>query len=160
MPTTDPADTALLAFLKGTGRDSAGRTLAEVLRLDDTEIERRHNFIQWLFPLPNPSAAVPDAPVISREEIATVRGDPALQAAVKKSLQRMTEFYGRSARWLTAHDHNHLRITRIIRSVGLLLGPDEARTFFSFIMQRVNETGNPVSPVSLRFWRDGLDASR
>jgi hypothetical protein len=34
----------------------------------------------------------------------------------------MTRFYPGNDHWLVAYDHNHLRITRIIQSLRLLVG--------------------------------------
>ena len=39
-------------FLTGIGRDHRGRSLAEVLAFDDSALEQHHDYIQWLFPLP------------------------------------------------------------------------------------------------------------
>lgn len=153
MATFTPARTPLLAFLAGEGRDGAGRTLEEVLAFDDLAIERHHDFIQWLFPLPEPSGANPTAPVLS----AAVRADPRLQAAVERALRRMSSFYAATAHWLVAHDHNHLRITRIIRSSGLLLGREPATRFHRLALARNASAASPVSETSLRFWRSALD---
>jgi hypothetical protein len=146
----------LLEFLNGEGSDGAGRTFDEVLAFDDAALERHHDFIQWLFPLPERSGANPDAPVLTAAEISTVRASPRLRSAVEKALGRMTRFYAATDRWLTAHDHNHLRITRIIRSVGLLLGPQAAERFFEQISEREAHAGHPVSPRSRRYWHDAI----
>ena len=53
----------VLSFLEGEGRDAAGRLIGEILALNDHELERRHDFIQWLFALPEPescSASITD----------------------------------------------------------------------------------------------------
>ena len=47
------------AFLEGEGVDARGRSIFDVLGMDNVALERTHDFIQWLFPLPEPSAAVP-----------------------------------------------------------------------------------------------------
>ena len=48
----------VLSFLEGEGRDAAGwLVIGEILALNDHELERRHDFIQWLFALPEPSRA-------------------------------------------------------------------------------------------------------
>ena len=55
----------IVTFLEGEGPDDRGRSLFDVLAFDDAALERNHDFIQWLFPLPEPSSAVPDAPVLT-----------------------------------------------------------------------------------------------
>lgn len=156
MSTTAPVPTPLLAFLGGEGADGAGRTLDEVLSLDDAALERHHDFIQWLFPLTERSAANPDAPILTAADVDAIRTSPALQAAIERALIRMTAFYGRTDHWLTGCNHNHLRITRIIRSVGLLLGPEPAERFFDQICERESGAAHPVSPRSRRYWQDAL----
>jgi hypothetical protein len=156
MRTSTPAATPLLEFLGGEGTDGAGRTLDEVLAFDDRALERHHDYIQWLFPLREPSGANPDAPVLTAAEIGAVRASPGLRGAVEKALGRMTRFYAANDHWLTAHDHNHLRITRIIRSVGLLLGPQAAERFYNGISEREARAGHPVSPRNRRYWQDAM----
>lgn len=42
-------------FLKGTGKDKQGRTLQDIWNFSDEQLESTHNYIQWLFPLINPT---------------------------------------------------------------------------------------------------------
>ena len=53
----------IVMFLEGEGTDAHGRTVFEVVAMDDIALDRTHDFIQWLFPLPEPSTAVPDTDV-------------------------------------------------------------------------------------------------
>lgn len=152
--------TPLIAFLAGRGPDGRGRTIDQVLGFSDPEIERHHDFIQWLFPLPTASSAVPHAPMLSPAEIAAIRDAPHLRQAIQRALERMSAFYARNDHWLVRHDHNHLRITRILHSAGLLLGHEPARAFHALIGKRVEAAGNPVSEVNVAFWREALGTSR
>ena len=61
--------TALLDFLRGTGRDASGRSIAAIWAMSNDDLERHHDFIQWLFPLDTPSRAVPGSPVLAADEI-------------------------------------------------------------------------------------------
>lgn len=142
----------LHAFLSGTGRDARGRLVAEVLRFSDEELERHHDYIQWLFPLPDRSAAQPNAPVLSEAEIQAIRNDPGSVATLENATRRMLDFYRDSDAWLRPWDHNHLRITRIIKSLRLLVGQDAARGFYDAIMTMHRAGGSPVNAESLRFW--------
>src|SRR5215211_6636687 len=106
----------LHAFLAGYGRDGRGRTIEDVLALSDDELERIHDYIQWLFPLPSRSMAQPNAPILTSREIEAIRADALAVANLRRAAQRMLVFYRTSKPWLTWSDHNHLRITRILRS--------------------------------------------
>ena len=145
---------ALTRFLEGQGTDHAGRTLEAVLAFDDAELERRHDFIQWLFPLPEPSRAVPGSPVLASADIAALRASAAAQANLRRAGERMLAFYAATSAWRAPFDHNHLRITRIIRSLRLLAGDAAADGFRNALLARVEADRIPVNPTSLRFWRD------
>ncbi|KQP75050.1 MULTISPECIES: opioid growth factor receptor-related protein [unclassified Methylobacterium] len=151
----------ILAFLAGTGRDDpgrdgAGRTLRDILAFDDAHIEGVHDYIQWCFPLHEASLAVPGAPVLSRAEAEAIRNDPAALSGLRAALGRMTRFYAETEGWLRSHDHNHLRITRILSAVSDLLGPEAAAEFHAFVNARNAGAGAPVNGPSLRYWDNAL----
>lgn len=146
------------AFLSGSGKDGSGRRLADVLAFDDARIEGVHDFIQWCFPLPEASRAVPGAPVLGAEEAEAIRADPQALAGLDAALERMTRFYRDTQGWLRAYDHNHLRITRILAATRALAGLQRAQRFHVFVTERNREAGAPVNPESLDFWRRTLDA--
>lgn len=143
---------ALHVFLAGHGTDAAGRTLDAVLAMDDRDLERRHDFIQWLFPLPRPSGAVPGAPVMDEATRAALAADPAVGANLRRALARMSAFLRAGDRWLAPHDHNHLRISRMIESLTLLGLPAEAGAFHAEVLARNAAAGSPVSGTSLAHW--------
>ncbi|GEP04530.1 opioid growth factor receptor-related protein [Methylobacterium oxalidis] len=144
------------AFLAGSGRDGAGRRLADILAFDDARIEGVHDFIQWCFPLPEASRAVPGAPVLTAAEAAAIRADPAAREGLRAALARMRRFYAGTDGWLRPHDHNHLRITRILAAVRDLASPEEAAEFHAFVAGRNAASGAPVNPGSLRYWQAAL----
>ena len=142
----------LVDFYSG-ATDDRGRTLAAILAWPDTELERVHNFIQWLFPLPEQSGANPSAPTLDEQSIERFRTSPELQNRLRESFLRMLKFYGlrlqsreshlqvteaanfatRAREWLQAGNHNHLRISRILRSLTLLGLTAEAQAFFDWL---------------------------
>ncbi|MDO9586411.1 MAG: opioid growth factor receptor-related protein [Brevundimonas sp.] len=146
------AAAAVVAFLEGEGPDARGRTVFEILAMNDVVLERSHDFIQWLFPLPEPSAAVPDAPVLTPDDIRAIRESELAPAALAAATDRMANFYRSTHDWLMPNDHNHRRITRIIRSLRLLAGDAEAEAFRAFIMARVEATRAPISARSRGYW--------
>ena len=143
---------SLAAFLSG-GADAQGRSHAEMLGWDDRTLEARHDYIQWLFPLPEPSRAVPGSPVLTPDDRAAVRADPAAQAAMTAAAARLFAFYRDNDHWLVRFDHNHLRISRIIRSLRLLLGDAAADAFRDAMMARVEAAGSVVDASALAHWR-------
>ena len=152
MPELSPGP--LHAYLTGEGRDHRGRLATGVLGFSDEQLEAVHDYIQWLFPLPTRSAAQPSAPVLSSAEIQAIRADGRASSTLRQATERMLRFYRDTSDWLTWQDHNHLRITRIINSLRLLLGPDEARRFHEAILALHDAAGSPVNPHSLHFWSE------
>lgn len=139
-------------FLEGDGVDRAGRTIAVVLAFGDADLERHHDFIQWLFPLPEPSAAVPGSPVLTAADVEALKGSPRAQSNLAAAAARMGLFYDRTDHWLRHSDHNHRRISRIIRSLRILVGDPAADRFRDRILGRVETSGTAVSAASRRHW--------
>ncbi len=147
---------SLISFLKGTGPDSQGRLHADILNFSDEELEEVHDYIQWLFPLREKSMAVPGSPVVESEDMAKLlRADVRVQENMRMALDRMKRFYTDNDHWLEQGDHNHLRITRILKSLCLLGLRDEAIKFHNFILQRV-ESAQPVTRESLAYWEKSV----
>lgn len=160
---------AWLKFLAGEGPDDLGRSLAMIRRVekggdlrtpgillfDARFLEGAHNYIQRLFPTPEPSNAEPTAPVLSKKVrnafFAAKKG--LYQENLRLSFRTMLLFYGftwddegnifknadethphcfsKRKQWLyIGGQHNFLRITRILRSLSLLGLEKEAKQFF------------------------------
>ena len=73
--------------------------------------------------------------------------------AIIQSSKWYESFLSRNLHWVTNYNHNHLRITRAIKSLRLLVNDDEARRFRSAMLQKYREkmvgvTGiEPVTPT-------------
>jgi hypothetical protein len=169
------ADSPLLAFYRGDGTDSRGRTLAAIQGWDDARLEAVHDYVQWVFPLPERSAFNPDAPLLTAEDVAAFRTDAVLRERLLASFRRMLAFYGfalgdadggvqiaptpgfrrRSDAWLRRGNHNLLRLTRILRCLTLLGLGTQARALLA-ALEAVDRGGAVVGPVTLRYWRDAV----
>ncbi|KAI1382822.1 opioid growth factor receptor conserved region-domain-containing protein [Hypoxylon trugodes] len=135
------------------GEDYKGRRFDTILGWSDDELEKTHDYIQWLFPLAEESRAVKNSPVVDVDTIRWFRQSGTVPNMIL-ALKRMLWFYGFEIRWsedttevevevepkikiepkeaftngtgrkifhrwLKPHDHNHARITRILRSLRL-----------------------------------------
>ncbi|KAI0439145.1 hypothetical protein F4803DRAFT_64011 [Xylaria telfairii] len=161
------------------GRDSYGRTLDEILEWSDNELERQHNYIQTVFPLPEESVFSFSAPVVDEETMLVFIQSSALKTNLLRSLKRMLEFYGFDAedkeglefrltitpkedckpgfsRWVKRIDHNHLRITRIIRSLRILGLEGAAKDFYDALLE-VHKARGIISSNSIGFWTRALE---
>lgn len=122
----------ILDFYRGTGT-GAGRTFEQVIALDDFNLERAHDWVQWAFPLPEPSKAQPKSPVMTEADIEAFKNDLELRARVGQALARFTLFLSRTHDWRDRYDHNHLRITRVLRFLTLIGMQGEAQTLYQML---------------------------
>jgi len=158
----------LLDFYRGIGSDGAGRTLSKILVWPDDELEQVHNFIQWLFPLPEPSQYNPNAPLLTHEEIAAFRREPLLRQNLRRSFERILAFLGlaidaegvaegpnfdarRGDVW-DFPNHNWLRITRILRSLRLLGLEAEVRALFCWLEKMYLRRRFPITEETIAYW--------
>ena len=148
---------AIVDFYAGTGPDIRGRMQTDILAWDDAQLEAVHDYIQWLFPLPEPSAFNPDAPILTDADITAFHDRPELHSALCRSLSRMRQFYRLTdtrAPWLTQGNHNMLRITRILRSLNLLGLEHEAHVLFRDLEALYKAGGSrAIGAETLAYWR-------
>ena len=143
-------DAPIIAFLAGDGVDASGRRFADVLAFDDAALERHHDFIQWLFPLDEISRAVPGSPVLNVGAIGKIKASAVARARMEAAAERMLAFYDATTAWRQTFDHNHLRITRIIKSLRLLVDDDAADRFKRDIIARAADA--PIDARAREFW--------
>jgi hypothetical protein len=143
---------SLVAFHCDDGKDHAGRRHETILAFSDEALHEVHDFIQWLFPLPEPSRAFHAAPVMSEADLAVLRGSRMCQERLEAARARMERFLIDNPVWLCSHDHNHLRITRIIRSTRLIAGDEAADRFRAFVLDHAEAHGARINPTTLAFW--------
>jgi len=84
----------LLDFYRGEATDPEGRSLQELWSWTDDELQEVHNFIQWMFPLPEPSRFNPDAPLLTEDDMAAFRKGDLLRSNLGKSFERILAFLG------------------------------------------------------------------
>nr|BAK03232.1 predicted protein [Hordeum vulgare subsp. vulgare] len=129
--------------------NQTSEAIEEVLRWDELPkdqkyeiLERRHDYIQWLFPIREPSAFNSQAQELQAHEAARIaqyeRQFPPGRGPICRAYRMMLSFYGidlmspevgsvaasedcvARCRFLNRSWHNYLRITRIFKSLGEL----------------------------------------
>lgn len=144
----------ILEFYRGTIKHPNGLTFEETLDLPNVVWERCHNYIQWLFPLPEASKLHPNAPVADRADFEAFRTDSVLQAKLRAAVARYLRFLQEYRGWVRAGDHNHLRVTRVIRCLILAWMPEDAEAFLNSVMLVCE---NKVSDQTLYYWQEALN---
>jgi hypothetical protein len=152
-----------------------GYSWETILGWDDTNLEVKHNYIQWLFPLKKASAQVPNSPILGEKEVALFRNDPELKRRLLRSFERMLRFYGfklaigrekqaqivrsadiddRKKEWMTLGNHNYRRISRILESLRLLGLEDLSRLFYLAVRSLYKEDSSQIGWTTYSYWKE------
>jgi len=158
----------LIAFTLGQGLDHKGRSIEDIWALPHFWLEHTHDYIQWLFPIPEAGRFNGFAPLLGEAEQVAFAESDELRSRQRKSLDTMLAFFGlsrddhriealaelslREHIWLKRGGHNHLRISRIIRSLHLCHQPALARAFQQAAIE-IGVTHGMVSESSIRYWQ-------
>jgi hypothetical protein len=167
----------LVDFYRGEATDAEGRRLADIWSWPDDDLEAVHDFIQWLFPLPEPSRFNPDAPLLTDDDNEAFRGDRLLQDNLRKSFDRLLTFLGlartedgrvveganfaaRAPDVWAYPNHNWLRISRILRSLTLLGLQTEARALYAYLEDVYRHRKSPIPAETFRYWTAAVQTGR
>ncbi|KAG8781682.1 hypothetical protein FRC12_021623 [Ceratobasidium sp. 428] len=137
------------------------------------ELEMRHGFIQWLFPIPEQGVNFYARP-LTRFEIARINASPEMLTRVRRAYELMLDFCGMrlldietgligrkedgwKARYqnLTRASHNNLRITRILKFLSIASHPHYAAPFVLHVLFEQSQHGllnTPTLQNSLDKW--------
>jgi hypothetical protein len=171
-----------VAFYGGDGRDHRGRSLSDIHAFDFSELEFNHDYIQWLFPLTEPSGANASAPLLSNDDIGRFQSDESLRTRLLRSFELTLTFFGleladasgagaisvrradsfgeRSQIWLRAGNHNFLRISRILRSLTLLGCSRYAAAFLECLEGIYAENQETIGNTTVGYWRRAVVTMR
>ena len=140
--------TTALEFLNGVST-AGGLTCSWVLNATDEELERRHDWVQWAFPLSVPSRFNPDAPLVTAEFMQALPL-PA-RTAFFDMVTRYARFLSSTRHWRRPGDHNHLRITRLLTSMWLAGADAHAWGIYNFVCAQ----GSPTIETR-RYWDEAM----
>lgn len=150
----------LYGFLEGTATDDCGRKIEDIWNLSYNKKEYLHNYIQRIFPTNQVSKFDADAETIIKDEAAVFAKNKIIIANMKKSYDVMLDFYGlkqyeryKLENWLVKYNHNHLRLTRMLKSLRMFGLNKEAKELYKKLMEVAK---NKVAPVALRNWEEAV----
>lgn len=163
----------LVDFYRGEGTDAEGRWLSEMWSWSDEDLEITHDFIQWMFPLSEPSQYNPDTPILTEEDVTAFRADERLRANLQKSFDRILAFLGlvqsgngtivegphfseRVPEIWAEPNHNWLRITRILRSLRVLGLARAARHFYDRLDAIYSSRRYPITAETFEYWAEAV----
>ena len=143
-------------FLTNNEPDFKNRFLQDIWNYSDEEIEHTHDFIQLLFPLNEESSAVSNAKYLdSRKVIQDIKSNKSAKENIVKSSQWFLSFLERNSHWKRRHDHNYYRISRIIKSLRLLVSDEDADMFYKSFMLLIDEQHKAkINSITLNYWEN------
>ncbi len=161
-------------FYAHEGTDSSGRTILDMIAMTDREMESRHDFIQWMFPLHEASSVNPDAPLVDEHSAQILRENIDARQRMHEAITRFARFLGFELseegqfvadaslatsrdNWHSPMNHNHLRITRVIRSMRLFGFEKEAKALFKAVQQSAVES-QCATDRTIAYWKQALEA--
>ena len=114
--------------------------------------------------------------LLSKADIAEFNADPDLRRRLDESFNLMLAFYGlaldplvdppevrtsghfeaRKPVWIGLHNHNYLRLTRILRSLTLLGLRTRASALLQCLERIYDIYGAAIGPTTMEYWRDAI----
>jgi hypothetical protein len=172
----------LYEFFRGRRYPNTDLQIDDIIDWTDDKLERRHDFVQYVFPLPEQSQFNRDAPALDEATYRAIYNDDAAIIKLRTMWQRMMIFYGFEMcgpvdddgncswrirrgkeleaslrRWARSSNHNHLRITRILRCLRLFRLNLELGTMYNLLRETSNRY--PIGVVSLGYWHAAVSDS-
>tara|TARA_Y100000746_G_C15322435_1_gene374281 strand:- start:10 stop:459 length:450 start_codon:yes stop_codon:yes gene_type:complete len=143
-------------FLTNAEPDFKNRFLNDIWNFSDEDIEHTHNFIQLLFPLNEKSESVFHGYYLNTEStIINIKSNDLAKSNIVKSSKWFLGFLERNAHWRRRQDHNYLRVTRIIKSLRLLVSDEEADSFYKLFMELLDDKHKKkINPLTLSYWEN------
>ena len=144
--------TTCIDFLLGEANPD-GLHVDEIMDMDSSTLEHKHGWVQWAFPTWERSRYNPEAPTLSRHELASVPPDELklLRAVVLSLAQHYMDFLRTTSHWRHPNDHNHLRICRMLKCLRLFKLSEMAMEVYAFAIR-----GTSYSDETRRHWHDAL----
>ncbi len=140
------------SFLRSESQDFKGRYLSDIWNFSDEEIELTHDFISLVFPLDKPSENTFHGFYLNDESVTKeISVDKIARSNLKRSAAWFFSYLQRNNAWKSNFNHNQFRITRIIRSLRLLVSGKVADKFYQDVLELLDKD-HVINEKSLVFW--------
>jgi len=156
--------------------DHTGRSIEDIWKYSYKELEHTHDYIQYLFPIIEPSYFNRSTPKLLISDISQFKNNKSLRHNLLISFLIMLDFYGlscdlnnsniliykgenyeeRKGNWQTGKNHNFLRITRILISLKTLGLENVSLAFYKCLIKLVEENPIGFNFTSLEYWKDAV----
>lgn len=147
-------------------------SIEQDLSMNLEDMEARHDYIQYMFPLMEASAHNPHSPILSMRQVEEFRKNDVFLQKMKSAWAKMLTFYGlarnekeviksdqferRNPVWLRPENHNFLRVTRMIKSLRIMgLEQEAAATFLAF-KQIYQSYPSVIGFSTFNYWQSAI----
>lgn len=150
--------TQLTKFLLSDGKIPNGNTFGQIMNQRTAVFEMAHDQIQWMFPLPEPSKVQPGAPILTLTEFHELKAGYFHLDRLVSGKRFMLEFLGNYKLWMNVSDHNHLRISRVIKCASLFRGPVYADDFRVMVWKILRDNGRHqiINNTTVAHWLNAV----
>ena len=163
IPVREPVD--LIRFFRNERPDNRGRYHKDLLQYDADFIERKHDFIQWIFPTMEKSGFSPDAPTIDEDFKERFQKDEWAKSNYCASCRLYLNYIGfhcergeircvQSGRIYELPFHNYLRITRMLNSLNQVGNNSCSANVYQEIRKEIKLDSNKIDENTLEHWRN------
>lgn len=155
----------LFDFYTGNGLNTQHCSFDELISVSDNLFENSHNFVQWLFPLDEPSMHNRTAPILDQETIEKLLASPVFCDRLEMAGHKLISFLNRRRDqqgkpiWVTPNNHNYLRISRAIKCFRLFGLDDWAEMFFDFACACHDDYPQDVGLTAVEYWQAAIDGT-
>lgn len=163
----------LFDFYVGGDVDFKGRTFEDMISLTDEQLEKSHDVIQWMFPLNEKSNHNKFAPILDDETIQEMKSADSFQSNFDRMCNRFERFLSSPLKliksrnvgashlaakphWVNPHDHNYLRITRVIKCCLLFGQTSSAESFWTAATHTYIEYPDIVGELTKKYWDEAI----
>ena len=140
----------------------------EIVRFTDDEIERYHDFIQWIFPTSQPSRFNGEAPTIDEHFVSMFHGNQCVLQNYCKSCRRYLHYmdfdcngdgnirvYHGDRPFYRLPYHNFLRMTRMLQSLRETGHPQCSANLFAQMIDILHSTPNHhIDDTTIAYWQN------
>ena len=152
-------------FLSGFTKDDKHRTITDILAYNKWQLEYRHDYIQLVFPTDEQSMHSL-LPPISDDDIICLRENEDALNNIRTMYKHMLLFWkiddnhlniwNKNIRrhWNNKNNHNHLRMTRVLKSLKLLQLDEEYDDFCRRINYIILVPECKISTETINIWNN------
>lgn len=150
------------AFLENRETDDRGRMFDSVMCWSNFRLEITHDYIQAVFPT-DESSKYTRLNEAAPKDISSLRQSEKAKDNIRKAYLKMLCLWKLDGEkyknikihryWNHANNHNHLRMTRVLKCFRLLQMNDELKDFSSRLTYLLERNGLKISKETERFWK-------